>query len=204
VRKREDIMRQQIVLMGIAFVLSMVAACTNQQQALPTLISTPTAPATTEVSEQTPTTEPTRRVAPTFPPTWTPAEAEVTPVETPTTEEVAPVVEVTLPTPLEACATFREDVARNSRSFSIGESPQVFWTAVQGAAAYHIALVSVDPATPEALPGEVFADFTPDTNYTFPAELFEASKLYGWEVYPVDGVGQQMCLSLGAELFPSG
>jgi hypothetical protein len=125
------------------------------------------------------------------------------PAETPTTE-AAPVIEVTQPTPLAACATFQEDLARNSRSFSIGESPQVFWTATEGASAYHIALVSVDPATPEALPGEIFADFTQDTNYTFPAELFQTGKLYGWEVYPVDGVGQQMCLSIGAELFPAG
>jgi hypothetical protein len=126
-----------------------------------------------------------------------------TPAETPTIEPT-PVIQVTLPTPLAVCATFDEDVARNPRSFAIGESPQVFWTAVQGAATYHIALVSVDPATPEAQPGEVFADFTSDTSYIFPAELFEAGKLYGWEVYPVDGVGQQMCVSLGAELFPTG
>jgi hypothetical protein len=196
-------MRQHTALTGIAFGLIVLAACTNQQQALPTLIPTSTVLATTEVTEQTPTSEPTRRVAPTFPPTWTPAAATDTPTETPTTES-APLIEVTLPTPLAACATFREDVARNSRSFSIGESPQVFWTAAEGAPAYHVALVSVDPATPEALPGEVYADFTSDTNYTFPAELFEAGKLYGWEVYPVDGVGQQMCLSLGAELFPTG
>lgn len=196
-------MRQHTALTGIAFALIVLVACTNQQQALPTLIPTSTAPATTEVSEQTPTTEPTRRVVPTFPPTWTPAAARELPVETPTTE-AAPVIEVTLPTPLAACATFLEDAARNPRSFSIGESPQVFWTAVEGASAYHIVLVSVDPATPEALPGDVFADFTSDTNYTFPAELFEAGKLYGWEVYPVDGVGQQMCLSIGAELFPAG
>jgi hypothetical protein len=196
-------MRQHTALTGIAFALIVVAACTNQQQALPTLIPSSTAPPTTEVSEQTPTTEPTRRVAPTFPPTWTPEAATETPAGTPTTE-AAPVIEVTLPTPLAACATFLEDVARNQRSFAIGESPQVFWTAVQGASAYHIALVSVDPATPEALPGEVFGDFTSDTNYTFPAELFQTGRLYGWEVYPVDGVGQQMCLSLGAELFPTG
>jgi hypothetical protein len=109
-----------------------------------------------------------------------------------------------LPTPLEVCATFNEDVTRNPRSFPLGEAPQVFWTAVEGAATYHIALVAVDPATPEAQPQEVFADFTTDTTYTFPAELFEAGKLYGWEVYPLDSLGQQMCLSLGAELFPTG
>ncbi len=196
-------MRRHTALTCFALILILVAACTTQQQALPTLIPTPTVPATTEVSEQTPTPEPTRRVVPTFPPTWTPAGVVETPAETPTTE-AAPVIQPTLPTPLAVCATFDVDVARNPRTFTIGESPQVFWTAVEGAATYHIALFSLDPATPEAQPAEVYADFALDTNYTFPAELFEAGKLYGWELYPLDRVGQQMCVSVGAELFPTG
>jgi hypothetical protein len=113
------------------------------------------------------------------------------------------VIQPTLPTPLAVCATFGEEVALNNRSFPVGSEPQVFWTAVEGASSYHIALVVVDPATPEAEPQEVFADFVQNVSYTFPAELFEAGKFYGWEVYPVDGIGQQMCLSLGGELFPT-
>ena len=187
----------------LALALLLLAACTNQQQTLPTLIPTPTTEATTTPPDQTPTQEPTRRIAPTFPPTWTPVGPTETSVDIPATEANAPAIVPTLPTPLAVCATFDEEVALNTRSFPIGSSPQVFWKAVEGAATYHIALVVVDPATPEALPEEVFADFVQDVSYTFPAELFEVDKFYGWEVYPVDSIGQQMCLSVGGELFPT-
>jgi hypothetical protein len=125
-------------------------------------------------------------------------------VETPTAVATeATTVQIIPPTALEVCNTLGEDVARNTRSFPLGTAPLVAWTGVQGAATYHISLVSVDMATPDAQPNEIFGDFTSDTGYTFAPELFEAGKLYGWEVYPIDGIGQQMCQSVGAELNPS-
>lgn len=195
-------MRQQTAWFIIALVL--LAACTTQQQTLPTLIPTATTPPTAEAPPLTPTPEPTRRVPPTFPPTWTPAGAVTeTPVDI-ATAATSGEAQVVPPTPLEVCTALGEDITRNRRSFTLGAAPQIYWTGVQGAATYHVALVEVNLATEEAQPQEIFADFTSETTYTFPAELFESGKFYGWEVYPVDGIGQQMCQSVGAELFPTG
>jgi len=179
-------------------------ACTPQQQTLPTLVSTPTVPPTSAAATGTPTTEPTRRVPPTFPPTWTPSSVTIqTPEATPTTEGAPLVIPSPLPTPLAACATFGADGDRNVSTFPIGSAPQIFWTPVQGAASYHVALLLVDPNSEDASGEEMFGDFTTDTSYTFQADLFELGKFYGWEVYPIDALGQQMCLSLGDELIPT-
>jgi hypothetical protein len=184
----------------IAFVL--LAACTPQPQTLPTLIPTSTIPSTEAAPDQTATSEPTRRIPPTFPPTWTPA-GEAVETQTAVATEAENIVEIIPPTALEQCGTLGEDFAQNTRSFPLGSAPLVVWTGVEGAAAYHIALIAVDAATPDAPPTEVFADFTSETSYTFSPELFETRKFYGWEVYPLDGIGQQMCQSVGAELFPT-
>ncbi len=195
-------MRQYKPLTWLVIALVLLTACTPQPQTLPTLIPTNTIPATDEAPEQTPTAEPTRRIPPTFPPTWTPA-AEVVATLATVATEASNTVQIIPPTALEVCNTLGEDIDRNTRTFPLGAAPMVAWTGVQGAATYHISLIAVDMATPDAQPNETFADFTTDTTYTFPPELFEAGKFYGWEVYPVDGVGQQMCQSVGAELFPS-
>jgi hypothetical protein len=188
-----------------AVIVIAVMACTPQPQTLPTLIPSPTTMITpSEAPAGVTATVTSRRVPPTFPPTWTPeGEATIeTVVETPTTEPPTQVPASPPATALEACNTFVEDTARNTRNFPLGAAPQVFWTAVQGAATYHIALVAADPAATDSQPIEVFADFVSDTTYTFQADLFERGMLYGWEIYPLDGIGQQMCASIGAELNP--
>jgi hypothetical protein len=93
------------------------------------------------------------------------------------------------------CATFGEDRALNVRTYTIGQPAQVFWTPVEGAAQYSISLVDQTGAV-------LHLDYTANTNYTFDASLFEAGNLYGWEAYPIDSIGQQMCIARGAELFP--
>ena len=194
-------MRQQTYLAWLTIALLLLVACTNQQQTLPTLVLTGTIPPTNQA--QTPTSEPTHRVPATFPPTWTPASVIV---ETPTVEvrEVETQVPFVPPTALEACNTLGEDFARNTRAFPLGAAPLVAWTGVQGAAAYHIALVVVDLEKPDSPPNEIFADFTSETTYTFQPDIFEAGKFYGWEVYPLDALGQQMCVAVGSELTPTG
>jgi hypothetical protein len=195
-------MRQYTPLIWLTIAFMLLVACTPQPQTLPTLIPTSTVVVTDEAPQQTATTEPTRRVPPTFPPTWTPAGSVVeTPL--PTATEASNTVQILQPTALDVCNTLGEDIDRNTRTFPLGAAPVVAWTGVQGAGTYHISLVVVDMATPDAQPNETFADFTSDTTYTFPPELFEAGKFYGWEVYPVDAVGQQMCQSVGAELVPT-
>jgi hypothetical protein len=99
------------------------------------------------------------------------------------------------PTPLEVCANFGEDRTLNKRTYTFGADAQVYWTSVQGAAYYSISLVD-ETGTP------ILTDYTSETTFVFTADLFEKGKLYGWEVIPVDSLGQQMCLGRGAELFP--
>ncbi len=174
----------------IIFLLACIslAACAPAQGVQPTLPPSPTP----EIITPLPTATEIKRA--TLPPTWTP-EQEVTPTAI---ESVATqVVNTPIPpaTALEVCTTFGEDRALNKRTFTLGQPAQVFWTPVAGAAQYSITLVDQTGAS-------VYVDYTADTNFTFEATLFEAGKLYGWEAYPIDNIGQQMCLGRGAELFP--
>ncbi|MBZ0290716.1 MAG: hypothetical protein K8I30_24030 [Anaerolineae bacterium] len=175
-----------------------LAACAPEVQ--PTVI-----PATAEVTEEIVTPQPSatpldlRR--PTLPPTWTPvsgSEAQsstVDPAQTPGTQAPTTAPQFVPATPLEVCNTFGEDLQRNKRTFTVGEAPQVFWTAVEGAASYSVSLIDET--------GEVLlTEYTIEPTITFDASLFEKGKLYGWEAYPIDRIGQQMCLGRGAELFP--
>lgn len=172
-----------------------MAACAQAEPApLPTLVPSPTPIVVTALPTATPITRPT------LPPTWTPV-ADTAPSQdnsgpTPTVE-TAPAVQFVPATPFPACATFGEDRERNNRTFEPGTAPQVFWTAVEGATSYHIALIDETGSI-------VFESYTIEPTVTFPIELFEPGKLYGWEAYPIDSLGQQMCLARGAELFPAG
>lgn len=184
----------------IGVVALMLAACAQAEPApLPTLAPTLTPIVVTAPPSPTPITRPT------LPPTWTPeVAASVLPPEaggrdnqaTPT-PEMASQVEFVPATLLPACATFGEDRERNVRSFVPGTAPQVFWTPVEGAVSYSVSLID---ETGEIL----FTGYTAEPTIVFDAELLEASKLYGWEVYPIDALGRQMCFARGAELFPEG
>ena len=182
------------IVLGAALVL---VACQQQDQALPTLAPTlaDISEATVEATQIPPTPIPAER--PTLPPTWTPA---VLPTQTPvpatptlTQDEESRLMP---PTPLEVCNTFGEDLQRNSRTFQPGEPATVYWTSVAGALSYYIKLIDQEGE-------EVFADYSAQPSYTFSADLLEPEKLYGWEVYPIDALNQQMCTTRGAELFPA-
>jgi hypothetical protein len=182
-------MHKGSMLLILLFVLT---ACATQQTA-PTA-ATPS-PAVTATEAVTPTAEPTLAPRSTLPPTWTPG----TPVtETPvggaaTATEVPPtIVQPTLP---EACNTFEPDMERTPRNYVEGEDVTVYWSAVEGAGFYYVALTD-ETAT------VVFEDYTEEPAYTFPADQFEAGKLYGWQAHPINALGIQMCLARGAELFP--
>lgn len=184
----------KVALLTLLFALAL-AACAPAQPALPTLVPSPTPIIITALPTATTVTRPT------LPPTWTPAAAETAlPPEasasTPTPEGASGAQFVPA-SPLPACATFGEDRERNSRTFAPGTAPQVYWTVVEGAASYSVALINDAGET-------VFEGYTLEPTITFEADLFEPGRLYGWEAYPINPLGQQMCLARGAELFPEG
>jgi hypothetical protein len=172
-------------------VLLAAAACTSQQSVPPTLTPSPEMP--TEVPTEPPTARPIERA--TLPPTWTPA-AELT--NTPLPTEVAPPTPAPLvvPTLPEACNDFAPDINRSPRRYAPDQEVTIYWTVVEGAEYYSIKLFDEEGSS-------ALLDYTAEAEFTFPAELFNEGLLYGWEAYPIDDLGNQMCLSVGMELFPN-
>lgn len=180
-----------------AMVAVLAAGCQTQDVPLPTLMPTPLPElptATVAIEPPKPTSPPLER--PTFPPTWTPSPDPSLATATPTPEVEAAVTALprSLPT-LEVCAPFRVDRNRSAVTFPFGTAPQVAWTPVETAQSYRVILI-------DEFGRELFTDYIVETTYTFRAELFERGKRYGWEVYPIDIIGQQMCLQRGDELIP--
>jgi hypothetical protein len=175
--------------------LLLLAACATEQAAPQEVVTTVPEEQATETA--TATTAPTLAPRSTLPPTWTPGVAAT---DTPVSESASaagqtPPPTIVVPTLPEACNTFEPDLERTPRTYRAGQDVTVYWTPVEGAGFFYIALTD-ETAT------VVFEDYTEDTTYTFPAELFESGKLYGWQAHPVDARGIQMCLARGAELFP--
>lgn len=196
-------MIQMRLKLTLFVILSLLLAACAQEQALPTSVLEPTVEETEEavIPQDTPT--PLQRA--TLPPTWTPSpepeavqDASGGEVVQPPADPQQPVQQlsdVIAPTALEVCATFGEDRELNNRRFTPGGPVQVHWTAVQGASSYYIILVDET--------GDLLKEgYSIQPTFVFEPELFDADKIYGWEVYPIDPAGQQMCLSRGAELVP--
>ncbi|MDW8172597.1 MAG: hypothetical protein RML73_08945 [Anaerolineae bacterium] len=187
--------------LSLLIVIVVVSACnpTSDDPALPTLL--PTRPIASETPTSEPTLSPTQgptatpRVRPTLPPTWT-----LTPTlsPTPTATLIIPtrtpvVIPNTLPP---ACSTFDAVFAESDVQFNIGQAPRVAWTPVEGAELYRLILSGPG--------GAIINDqiYLRETTYTFEAGLFQAGQLYGWEVYPINAAGIQMCFAVGLELLP--
>lgn len=186
-------------LICFLFVALIMAACDNAGTPdLPTLFPTegvaplvatdvPTEVPVDPVDTNTPT--PVERQA--LPPTWTNTpEPTVTPAEPTPTIEIATIEGVS-----SACDSFGPDREKNNRNFPLGTAPQVFWLPVEGAVAYQVSLFNEFGL-------EIHVAYVAETSYAFPAELFEAGKGYGWEVYPRDDRAVQMCYGRGDELLP--
>jgi hypothetical protein len=183
-------------LMGGFFILAL-AACQPQQQ--PTATPTAVVPTVTPTvaGEATATPTPAAPVARnTLPPPFTPTQSEPA---TPTVTETPPVTAtffdpvVTLPA---GCETFLVSDASRSIRFNLGESPTVSWSGAAGAVRYRLKLVET---TGRILDENIYIA---ETSYTFPAELFGRGRFYGWEVYPINEAGDQMCFIQGGELTP--
>lgn len=186
--------------------LSILLVACAQQQTPPGELPSPTVPESTPTEALTAT--PTATIAPrsTLPPEWTVApptdeaggDTENDP-SAPPTLTAEPPVDLQSPIPAsaldEACDSFGPDLDRSQRTYRPGENATVYWYPVEGAEFYSVTL------TDES--GEaVITGYTEETGYVFEADLFAEGGFYGWEAYPINSVGQQMCLTRGAELFP--
>ncbi len=190
--------------LGVWFVVIVIAvvACNPQApQELPTIVPENTTVPPTEVPAQSVEVTPTAsvtppRTRPTLPPTWTPVPSE-TPLPT-ETETPPPTPTFFAPTAAlpEGCNVFQIDFERSATDFRIGTAPTVSWVAVPEAVRYRVSL--------KTLRGTTIKDdiFIAETQYTFAAELFEQGVQYGWEVYPINTLGDQMCFQRGGELYP--
>lgn len=185
-----------------AGVLLLLAACGQQPsvETLPTLAPTALPPEeTAPVEAVSPSATPIPLDRPTLPPTWTPSpeptRAGAEPAGQNTAAAPATVEQPQGQPTLIVCGTFAVDRQRSSPTFTFGNAPVVYWTAVITAARYRINLIDESGA-------EIFVDYTLEPTYTFRADLFQRGKRYAWEVYPEDALGQQMCLKRGQELFP--
>jgi hypothetical protein len=69
----------------------------------------------------------------------------------------------------------------------------LIWQALPEASAYYIRLNN--PAGVM-----VFEDMTSATTYVFLAELFGSPGVYGWEAWPVDAAGVEICFAISGEI----
>jgi hypothetical protein len=187
-----------VVLIGLT-----LAACqTNTNQTLPTVQSLPTLAspeATSTPDAAQPTIAPTRNlVRPTLPPTWT---TVPTNTDEPTPTEIIPTPTFFNPpvaTPV-GCGTFQVDFQNSVEKFPIGTPPTVVWVGAGGAVRYRLKLVETLGFGDAS---RVISEdiYIAETFYTFPADVFEENVIYGWEVYPIDERGDQMCFAVGGVL----
>jgi hypothetical protein len=185
------------VLLGV--LVMVISACSGNTEVLPTLIPSSTPPPATATLEvvATATTEPTAttvRTRPTLPPTFTPTvEASPTPTETSSVPTPTLFVPATANTD---CNIFDIVFEQTTPQFQIGSQPTVAWTPLPGAELYLLRLLQSG--------GFVVQDniYIAETTYTFDASLFRENFTYGWEVYPINNAGDQMCFSIGTELIP--
>lgn len=176
-------------MMFLALVMS---ACDNSAAPeLPTLFPTDTPAPVVPTEVPSITFTPTALRQQSLPPTWTFTPEPSNTPEPPTPTEIVATIEGLSP----ACEAFGPDRAQNRRDFPLGTAPQVYWLPVAGAASYQVSLFNEFGA-------EIHTAYVAETTYTFPAELFEAGKAYGWEVYPRDDRAIQMCYGRGDELVP--
>ena len=175
--------------------LLLLAACGQQpaNQALPTIMPTDAnvAPATaTPPSTVAPTQVPLER--PTLPPTWTASPGPtIAPTATTDANAQVGVGQATLA----VCGAFAVDREHSMSTYTTGSPVQVFWTPVDTAGSYRIALLDENGT-------EVLVDYVVEPSYTFAADLFERGKLYAWSVIPLDANKVQMCFERGDEIIP--
>ena len=181
-----------LVMVGIVM---LVGCDAGTNQVLPTLIPTledTEVPTPTSDITEAPTATPLDLDRPTLPPTWTvsPVPSETA---TPTIDATAQAQSVK-PT-LVVCGVFAIDRDRSPTTYTPGSPVTVYWVPVDTAARYRVRLVSETG-------DELFTDYALDPTYTFDPKLFNGTFRYAWQVYPEDGLNQQMCFERGGDLLP--
>jgi hypothetical protein len=181
-------------LIAVLCVALFLAACgqSEPERELPTLI--PLDEATEGTIQQLTPTPPaataTPRTRPTLPPSWTPT-PQSSPTPQPSTATPAPPIpEAQIDAISEACSVFGPDVANSDDRITVGESPTVAWTPVEGATLYR--LYVFDEAG-----NQLHLWIGAETAYTISADILTREIRYGWEVQPLDAAGIQMCHGRG-------
>lgn len=143
---------------------------------------------------------PTRRP---LPPTWTPAAGP--PQGAGPTTTFVPVTPPPTPTTRSECLEFRADYQRIGDTFTLGESPTIYWTAV-GSASYRIEILD-----PQGMVVHVGIAPVGSSSYSVPAEVFQVDErlfaagavaVYTWRLLVLDTAGNQMCQTPSGELIP--
>jgi hypothetical protein len=180
-------------LIGVLCVVLLLAACgqSEPERELPTLIPLEM----NDESDQEPTPTPpaataTPRTRPTLPPSWTPTPQPTATPGPPTATPGLPIPQAQIDTILEACSVFGPDLVNSDERISVGDSPTVAWTSVEGATLYR--LYVFDEAG-----NQLHLWIGAETSYTIPADVITREIRYGWEVHPLDADGIQMCYGRG-------
>jgi len=198
-------MRKSGLLVFVVFGVVILAACdSGDETVLPTLASIDDITATSTVApteppagqptadDPTPTREALRQ-RPTLPPTWTPIPPTETPTPTPT--EFVPTQAPTPIPEIDACELFQADPASSDQNIRVGDAPTVSWTALADDSVRLYRITVQDEF------GVVrHQRLIEETTYTIPASAFTDAIRYGWEVAPLDELGQPICLGRGGML----
>ncbi len=194
-------MRKYWIVVFVVCLAFLLVACNPEGEApLPTLIPTLAAPPTQPptiappIIDDTPVPDssPTQQISNELPPTWTPTFTAM-----PSPLPASPTAEATFANPElpETCDTFGIDLSRSQRTFPLGASPFVAWIPADNTQYYRVWVT-------DEFGMELSVEYIAETEFNFPAELFQEGRRYGWNVYPVDEFGDQMCYRRGGELVP--
>lgn len=204
-------------VMGWLIVMIVLAACGQQSAAPPVPPSATAQPASVNRPTDTPASTATPLVRATLPPTWTFTPGGIlTDTPTPTATNTPMPTDTFTPTPSNtptvtpnatnaflraqptnaACAEFAINGELTLPTFAAGSAPTLYWFPAEGAAAYRVWLYDTNMVT-------LLDETTPETDFTFPADLFVFGERYVYEVAPLDADGVQFCASGGGLLLPT-
>lgn len=166
-----------------------VAACQGDDPA-PTNTPVPPTPVPEQPIEEATSTEiPTQRplVRETLPPTWTQTPTN-TPLPPTPTDTPAPTIEIA--SPPEACNDFGPNIENSSEEVTLGEDATIAWFTIAESPLYWVVVTNESGF-------QVFERYVEEGELRIPADVFATATRYGWEVRPLNDVGEQFCRGTG-------